>query len=766
MENKLHLNGEDYRSSFVCSQLSVHESYNGSLSLDGLGSLLFGNVSISYDTTNLPPTELHFKRYKDDLINKDVEKITIDSDKVGTIPLNDIFFDSIEIDSNFSSSNISVYFSGYRLNSRHKSHSLQELTRVNNSVYSGLPQNLYKYSFETLQDAIDLVDKPDNYTKFEVKESANEGYYIFLDTEPNGVYYYSDKYESNVYKEPSTILTTLENNIRKSFLDVKIWGENVDLNDRYYLKRLGYDRVGYNDITFQIWGENSGFIAYDQFSKTDYDTGVQTYKVNDYQNGVNVEFTINWDYVPLGTGYEGGTLGKYEFDNDKIYISTQKPQYYFKGCNVYKHDNTLYIASKFSDTHDVLFTFDYTMFNELYTLKSSVLVTNTSSHIIEQFNKPVSVLLCDAVSSDIIGPHKITGGGWIGGNHGYEHTLTALTSNYVSGSNTLDVTDGSLFTTTGGTARTETTKKIFSYTNVVGNQLQGVTGLDEDLNIGDNIQLYVKTAETKSFSITLDNKEIPNRQLLNTDKVIIDVVNEIFDSGSFVINNAMSVSHEENVRYIVTGGNIQVSVTNVQKKDMNFDTYYGFQMTKEDFMQKVYIPNGQDTAVTAKGLDLFSGDHNLYDTQKLILSKSNDIYNIGMFYINEGSYYDNRNTFLSANDNLYKSLANSKTYRNQVTTDTLFQNGEIHDWSAVYTFFSGVNTEPYTYFYHLNIDGQDYISIDFHSAQTVIIPVPLKQYNKLEVTDASPNITVDTRLTSKGLKVTSTGYGSVLLKLS
>ena len=229
-------------------------------------------------------------------------------------------------------------------------------------------------------------------------------------------------------------LNAIEESIHDAFKEVELWGSNVSLSEDYYLARIGYDRTTINDIYFQIKRTDGTLIAFNQFAKTDNDEGIVTYYIQNYLDGYNIKMTIDWSLIPAETDYTSGTLSNMKFDSEKVYMRTVKKEPQLTKNTAYATDESLYIASKFSDTEDVVITFEKCMSNNLMTFKNVKKVSNTDTETITyQFDKVASVDLVDATLADNIGPYKLTGGGWVGGNHGFEGTFSLLTSGYTAG---------------------------------------------------------------------------------------------------------------------------------------------------------------------------------------------------------------------------------------------------------------------------------------------------------------------------------------------
>jgi len=159
---KIVLNGNTFSYSGLNEPLTVHDEFSGSLVVNDLAPLLYGKLAISYDMTGLAPTNLTIKRFKDDLLDKTVQKISLRSDEMGILPLDDVFFDSIEIDDNFDSNKVCIYFSGYKLRTSNSGSRLLLAPIANAEIYSTLLDFGSGGNTKLGQDALKNDDGTDN----------------------------------------------------------------------------------------------------------------------------------------------------------------------------------------------------------------------------------------------------------------------------------------------------------------------------------------------------------------------------------------------------------------------------------------------------------------------------------------------------------------------------------------------------------------------------------------------------------------------------
>ena len=913
--NILHINSLDFRYTGFSSVLKLHSDFQGSLVANDTVPLLFGIVVISFDLKGLSDIELKFKRFSDDLEDKEIHTEYLKGDTINTIVLKDMFFDSIAIDTGFDSDRISVYFSGKKLFTNTESILLQQFPNENDTpfVASGhsfseeykqkvdtneqniseieIAQNtlvndfpnvinkeinpnseniavsgsaVYNYvnnkcfkdvvglsvlelkiqkclsNLKIYGDNVDLVNEQiylhkiaknrdvynDSYIQFKNSagtliayiplgviannvgkvdykvnyyqdynfeftinwdllddNTAYVGSLAKMTIDPNKIYIKQAKpntdlpvlnlenYTNKVFKRFDTVAyTDEEKSIRGAIIDVEIWGKNVNKTDAFYLERLGYDRLNTNDIYFYIKKSDGTLIAEYQKDKDNNDVGVTRYVVNEFLEGYNVAIAFNWDFVSAETDYIDGEVNTMLFDNDKIYINPIKKDIIDCDNKVIKKDDKVYIVSKWNHEYDVLITFNKCMFNDLMTFSGVYLVKNTETELIEQYDKVPHIIL-NNVDSDNIGPYIITGSNsWVGGNHGFEGEFVNLSQNYVAQSNTIDVIDGTKFVASGGWARTDANNGFlkFQYGGVVGNQLTGVTGLNVDLTALDQIQVYHKTAETETFEFYVNGKVLPNNVMLPADNLLVNVRNKIYDSTTLnFANGVMDIALYENVMYRVTKGNIEVIMEHEFAKDISITTYYGMQLLSEWWQQKVYQANSENTNIQAKANYPKSGNPFVYDSDKMIISKSNDIYNCAMWFDPNCGYAQNKANYLDAVHYLWNGEANGKYYHGTILKPSQFLQGQKEFWRGVYSFFANQSIkDDASYLYKMYKEDKEYLCADFHKIGNDNLEDIENVGKELETISNEDFIQASSIIMPKGLQLKSNAnYGSILLEV-
>ena len=573
--------------------------------------------------------------------------------------------------------------------------------------------------------------------------------------------------------------TPEEQNILNAVLRVEIYGKYVDSAATYFLHKMGYDRSGANDIVFQVKKDdgsaNGELIAHLQIPKTESDTGVKKYVINNYIDGNNVLIVVNWAFIDIGMDYEDGAKENMAFDNNLIHIQQTKKEEFFTENKVLRKGDKVYIVSNWNNEYDILITFNKCMFNELMTFSGVYLVDNKDFTLIEEFTKPPAITL-NNVDSDNIGPYKITGrGDWIGGNHGIEGELVNLSANYTNGDSVLNIVDGTKFVASGGHARTDGNNGYlkFQYTGVTGNQLTGVTGLNTDLTASDQIQIYHKTAETLNFEFYVNGEVLPENVVLPADELLVAVKNKVLDSDSLNYSDgSIDTALYEKVMYRVSKGNIEVLLQNEFTKDISLNVYYGMQLLSASWQQKVYQANSQDTAVKGKAdyinnsTPLRSGDPFVHESDTMIISKSNEIYNCAMWFDPNCGYSQNKANYLDAADYLWNGETNGKFYHGTILKEVSFVAGQKEWWRGVYTWFPNpltINTASYAY--EMRLAGKKYLCVDFHSAGSDVVPTKTELGKAVEQIRVSESLTADNIIMPEGLEVSASGYGRGLFKI-
>ena len=569
---------------------------------------------------------------------------------------------------------------------------------------------------------------------------------------------------TNLFTSTGTTLSALDLSVRESMKNIEVWGSSV-VGESFYLKKLGYDRVSSNDIYFHIRKvSDNSLVGFTQIAKTDNDVDVRDYYSINYVDGYNFKLTIDWSGIATGTDWENGDDDISKFDNSKIYIQESIKELQKFRNTAYRQGSKLFIGSKFNDSEDLVIEFDNTMFNKLISFKEVKKVSNTGEYITTDFNKVATVELLDTTSSDCIGPYKTVDNGWISANHGFEGELVNVSSAFSSGGGTLNVADGTKFVSTGGFARTSNGLS-FEYTGVSSNQLTGVTGLDENLSTSDQVQIYPITAVTTDFEYYADNRVIAESKIINTNEVVVIVTNEIYNPSTLNYSDgSMDLLITETVKYRVSEGNIEVNVIPKFESAKDLEVYYGMQMASESWQQKVYFSNGQSTFQEAKASFPQSGNYNTYVSDKAVYSKSNNSYNVALWYDPNCYMSLNRATYMATNDSLWDGNSNGKLYHKSLNKVVSIASGTKLQWRGVYTFFSGDNTNEHTFSYLQKIKGKDYLSVDFHSVEDTVVPIKEFQYDEVEVINQT-GLTVDENINPKGVAIISASYGTGLLKL-
>ena len=566
-----------------------------------------------------------------------------------------------------------------------------------------------------------------------------------------------------IFTDTATALTGLDLPVREAIKSLEAWGNSV-VGESFYLRKLGYDRTTSNDIYFQIKKvSDDSLVGFTQLAKTDNDVDVRDYYSINYVDGYNFKITIDWSSIPSGTDWENGDTDIARFDNSKIYIQESIKDLQEFRNTAYRQGSKLYIGSKFNDSEDLVIEFDNTMFNKLISFKEVKKVSNTSKSITTDFNKVATVELLDTTSSDCIGPYKTVDNGWVSANHGFEGELVGVTSGFSSGGNILNVVDGTKFISTGGFARTSNSL-AFEYTGVSGNQITGITGLDEDLSTSDQVQIYPITATTTEYEYYANNKPIVDSRVMNASEIIVIVTNEIYNPSTLNYSDgSMDLLITETVKYRVSEGNIEVNVIPKFESAKDIEVYYGMQMASESWQQKVYFANGQSTFQEAKAAFPESGDYNTYVSDKAIYSKSNNSYNVALWYDPNCYMSLNRATYMATNDSLWDGNSNGKLYHKSLNKVVSIASGTKLQWRGVYTFFSGDNTNDHTFSYLQKIKGKDYLAVDFHSVEDTVVSIKEIQYDEVEAISQT-GLTVEENINPKGVAVVSSSYGTGLLK--
>lgn len=135
MDKKIQINALEAHYDGYSTLLTKPQGFQACLTGDETAPLMYGNVVVTFNMKGKANTTLHFKRFSDDLDEKDSGKLTLEQDRVGVIHLKDMFFDSILLDDNFDNTVVFVYFSGYKVFKPQQGKKLYNNYLVNNAVY-------------------------------------------------------------------------------------------------------------------------------------------------------------------------------------------------------------------------------------------------------------------------------------------------------------------------------------------------------------------------------------------------------------------------------------------------------------------------------------------------------------------------------------------------------------------------------------------------------------------------------------------------------
>jgi hypothetical protein len=272
------------------------------------------------------------------------------------------------------------------------------------------------------------------------------------------------------------------------------------------------------------------------------------------------------------------------------------------------------------------------------------------------------------------------------------------------------------------------------------------------------------TARRISSVMYVDGKEIQENVATPVkEKVILKAVHYIAGSNTIDVNTGSKRdSCEEMVTYTITPKNIEVSVALTALENIQFTDYVGIQATKPPYNDKGYFM--LDTQATIFNLaDGLKHDSGLYpDSQadRFVMSKDGNMlvgylqsFGMGRQYVATGkpSFFFTG----TGGEKVYGHLVQG----NAVNLDT----GQTLYWTGGYTFMPPMTCVGAEKAYFINVGGKRVYCIDFFNpvSNTYFIPFTEDLNKEITIIEKSASITCDNYINGKGLKISSTGYGTL-----
>ena len=550
------------------------------------------------------------------------------------------------------------------------------------------------------------------------------------------------------------------------FYEQGVTVDTIVISGTNYWTLDGSDNISNNnagDVTLN----GQVFVPDIAASGTKYDWRVAAIGIDDRLFPKSIVDLFNEQQDTLRIMSEDGTPPNGVFYNGKNNVTYNAYQWHIlddspKDNLVYRHGDTLWIATKFNANYDLIIQFFPCMFNKLMTFYLVGLASNTGTTVSEDITRtPVPGFL--TADGDNIGPIQTndTYGSFIGGSHGNEGTATNLAENFSSGTY-IRVATPANFVATGGTARLVSAPySIFTYASVSGDTLKNVD-LTGSYTTSAQIQRYDTSATTISYAFLVDGNPIADGDTAYCYKAEINVVNHIFDplllpSG---IRDTLIV---ETVNYDVSKGNIDVDLTHEFQRTDSLLYYFGMQSRAwgNSADSNIYYAHGSDEEIVHKSITGNSGAWSTYkDVEKIVLSNGDKSLCQAMWMDLSKSYMTGRSSSLQSTD--YAAyVASYKTYWNLVNYYTPVTRGMTKQWRGVYTWFdnSDITNDSVMFRYYFRYNDREYLAVDIEGATSETVTFDeskLIEYEK-DATITYPDLLPE----QEYIELTSTDYGNV-----
>lgn len=517
------------------------------------------------------------------------------------------------------------------------------------------------------------------------------------------------------------ILATVSDEIKNAILAVKVINAK---KDKYY--RIRWIGNGVTTI-----GDNAkyGFIITEHNKETfasDSETGqIRHIDSNDYAfdtpNNVttrileskvdNTVFVITIDYSKLvnQTAYDlnnnaSSQVGYSTIIDESCYVYEAKI-IESKPIVCTKSGSNLRVKFKYSNAVDLVLDFDLLGINQITSLVKVSRQTNTLPYPTYKFNAAIQWF---AISTDWVSPYGIL-----------------AVNNIVNPEGTFTV---------GGNHGTD-----------------GATGF--------------ATARQNSVEMFADNKPVNDGDTLYADKVVIKVTNYISASNAIdLATGAKRDSVKEIVTYTISEKSVEVSVTLEAMEEVQITRYAGLQATKAIYTELYWMLDKGAVSYnisTTPTEQISSGNRNDANVDRAILKTSgNDLLVVYMDrFIGLGDL-----TYMATGTPMSYYTTANKVYLHNIQSRTLtMAAGDIAYYRGGYTFMQSLNCPSSKNAYVIKLNDQRIYVVDFFNAVTTTYLETLADDlgKTIKVIEKSDSITCENYITSKGLKISATGYGQL-----
>lgn len=304
------------------------------------------------------------------------------------------------------------------------------------------------------------------------------------------------------------------------------------------------------------------------------------------------------------------------------------------------------------------------------------------------------------------------------------------------------------------------TDLVSPYSNVIAEN--GTTSFAGTVggNHGTTSATGYPTAKNISHDVYVNGKRLEDG-VHASDEFVLIVKNAISPSNYIdASTGARKDVIEEIVTYRVTPNNVEVSVAITPSENITISGYAGLQMVANVFNGIVYFTE-QNIERAIDGKRYNSPTYPSYDgVASVYTDKVNDVF----------VTYTNRNVGLGTLSNIgsipvHYLSTNKKIYSHLLGNPLSINANETVYYSGGYTFMAPIKCVGALSAYFIKENGTKEYIVDFNSSVSTFLEAPELMGREIEVIEKSDTITVDNFATPKGLKIVSTGIGSVRFKV-
>lgn len=289
-------------------------------------------------------------------------------------------------------------------------------------------------------------------------------------------------------------------------------------------------------------------------------------------------------------------------------------------------------------------------------------------------------------------------------------------------------------------------------------------------NHGTNSSSGFATARNISVSMYADNQLIGDGQAIYAkEKVVIEVLNYIAAPNVIdLTTGAKRDSVAEYVTYTITPKNMNVSVTLEALEEVDLKYYLGIQAEKDGpwYKNLYYMPDVNQTIIDMT-VDTSEGNSGLYpdsEADRFVMKKANFIL-IGQRSNEIGV---GRSTMVTG-QKLFKHTAGigGKVYGHLIGTPQRLKVGDTIYFTGSYTFTESLSCPGAETAYFIKEGQAKIYCVDFFKAvSNTFLQVDKEDFNKkISIVEKSESVTVDSFTSSRGLKMSTTGYGQLKFKV-